>query len=57
MKKKTIAVRTLESQLEYIEATIDDLKMRGHNLRVQIEALMVVKENLLMNIEAHMQEN
>lgn len=57
MKKKSIAVKTLESQLEYIEASIDNLRNQVMNLNCQIAALMDVRDNLQMNIECHMQES
>ena len=54
--KKTIAVKTLESQLEFIDCSIENLRVQADNINSQIKALLDVKANLKMNIAAHMQE-
>lgn len=51
--KKTVAVRTLETQLEYIENSIAELRVRQQSLQAQIQALQDVRDNIRMNIEAH----
>lgn len=52
--KKTVAVKILESQLEYIENSIAELRARQQSLQAQIQALQDVRDNIRLNIEAHM---
>ena len=55
--KKTVAVKTLESQLEYDDASIENLRAQVQNINSQICALNDVRENIKLNINVHMEKD
>ena len=55
--KKTVAVKTLESQLEYVDASIENLRAQVQNINSQIFALVDVRENIKLNINVHMEKD
>ena len=55
--KKTVAVKTLESQLEYVDASIENLRAQVQNINSQICALNDVRENIKLNINVHMEKD
>ena len=55
--KKTVAVKTLESQLEYVDASIENLRTQVQNINSQICALNDVRENIKLNINVHMEKD
>jgi cell division protein FtsB len=54
--KKTIAVKTLESQLAYVNESIDIIHAQIQTHHAQVDTLRAMRENIERNIEALMQE-
>ena len=55
-KKKPVAVKALETQLEFTEKFIDELRTVIATNQAQIETLITVRESIQRNIDTHMQE-
>jgi chaperonin cofactor prefoldin len=51
-KKKTVAEKALDEQIEFVDRTIDDLHNQVAALQAQIEALNNVRRNLIRTIAA-----